>query len=407
MRLGDVLLNEKLVTQEAIAEALEAQVVHGGRLGTNLVELGLLSEKDLARCLGKCFNVGFASGEMKPDPKALAVVPKELCDEKDVLPMRLDATRLTLAVLDPTDLATLDAVAFKTGKRVVPVVIPEFRMNQMLRRYCKAFRDVRAIDLALAQPQKAVAQQQAAAPAATDLMSEEEFQALYAKALAGAVADDEESIEGVEIVEPEALAPPLPAPTFPASQSPAAAAPPAAGPRPIPKSARTLNESELTALPFQQAQARLATSEDREEIASTVLRFALGKWSRALVLSVQGSMVTGWQGGGAGVKMASVRRIAVALRAQATLKLVRDTRSHYIGPIRRDAGMAVFYKLLGGDYPSTAVLLPLLVRGKVVHILYVDNGPGQYATPDIGELLILGQSVARSYEALVRRRVSH
>ena len=75
--------------------------------------------------------------------------------------MRVDATRLSVAVINPRDYATLDAVAFKTGKRVVPVVIPEFRMNQLLRRYCKAFRSLRAIDMNAVRPPKA-AQEQAA-----------------------------------------------------------------------------------------------------------------------------------------------------------------------------------------------------------------------------------------------------
>jgi len=60
--------------------------------------------------------------------------------------------------------------------------------------------------------------------------------------------------------------------------------------------------------------------------------------------------------------------------------------------------------MLGGGAPVTAVMLPLLVRGRVVHVLYVDNGPDQVTPPDIGELLILAQSVTRSYEAMIRHR---
>jgi hypothetical protein len=74
--------------------------------------------------------------------------------------------------------------------------------------------------------------------------------------------------------------------------------------------------------------------------------------------------------------------------------------------------MNVFYRLLGADkrpeppFPKTSVILPLLVRGKVVHLLYLDNGPDQLTTPDVGELMILAQSVGRSYEAMIRRRKS-
>ncbi len=155
---------------------------------------------------------------------------------------------------------------------------------------------------------------------------------------------------------------------------------------------------------FAEAQQHLGRVSDREDVARTVLRFAAGKWKRALLLAVQGDLVTGWHGAGEGVRREAVVRIGINLRGQNTFRLVRDTRSHYIGPVRRDASTAVFYKLLGGGAPTTAVMLPLLVRGRVVHVLYVDNGADQVTPPDIGELLILAQSVTRSYEAMIRQR---
>jgi hypothetical protein len=154
---------------------------------------------------------------------------------------------------------------------------------------------------------------------------------------------------------------------------------------------------------FAEAQQQLSQVTDREDVARTVLRFAVGKWKRALLLAVHGDLVTGWHGAGQGIRREAVVRIGINLRGQNTFRLVRDTRSHYIGPVKRDASTAVFYKLLGGGQPTTAVMLPLLVRGRVVHVLYVDNGPDQVTPPDIGELLILAQSVTRSYEAMIRR----
>ncbi|HSP81615.1 MAG TPA: hypothetical protein VLQ93_24055 [Myxococcaceae bacterium] len=406
MRLGELLLQEKLITPEALEEALESQVVHGGRLGTNLVELGLLSEQELARMLGTQHNVAFASGELTPDPRALEEVELNHADQHDYLPMRVDATRMSLAVINPHDYATLDALAFKTGKRVVPVVIPEFRMNQLQRRYCKAFREMRAIDMNAIRPSRTLQGSEKEAPEekVEDLMSEEEFQSLYAQALQGGAAADgaEPVLELVEIIEEEAV------PEVPPAQVVVPAAP-AEVPRHPPVQARPValvQEPPRTPLTFAEAQAELSGSSDREEVATTVLRFALGKWRRCLLLSVQGSLVTGWRGMGRGVREAAVKRIGIGLQSPSTFRLVRDTRSHYVGPVRRDAASGLFYKLLGGDYPTTAVILPLLVRGKLVHMLYVDNGPGQLTPPDVGELLILSQSVGRSYEAMIRRRKS-
>jgi hypothetical protein len=422
MRLGELLLRESLITPAALEEALESQVVHGGRLGTNLVELGLLSEQDLARTLGKLHGMPFASGELVPDPKALALVDLNHADKYDYLPMRVDATRMSVAVMNPQDLSTLDGLAFKTGRRVVPVLIPEFRMHQLLRRWCKAFRPMRAVDMNVVRPSRTLQGAQAEEEKGgqgEDLISEEEFHSLYARALSGGgsgAVEEEAVLELVEEVVPEPVVEPEPLPELallpdlelPVGQVLPEIEPPTVVGRPLealpPPEPPPPPPVPQTPLTFAEAQAELARSSDREEVATTVLRYARGKWKRCLLLSVQGPIVTGWRGMGQGVREASVRRIGISLRGPSTFRLVRDTRSHYVGPVRREAGSGLFYKLLGGGYPTTAVILPLLVRGKLVHLLYVDNGAGEVTTPDVGELLILSQGVGRSYEAMIRAR---
>jgi hypothetical protein len=386
-RLGEMLLEEKLCTSAQIEEALETQVVHGGRLGTNLCELGFLKEVDLARMLGKQFNISYASGEMQPDPNVLKLMDVAFFDDHDVLPMRIDQTRITVAVMDPKKaIDALDKIGFKAGKRVVPVIIPEFRMAQMLRKHCKAFRNVRPIDMNTIRPSKKQLEVGPVPAAAGDLINEDDFAALYAQAAVGGASEDV-VLEG-EVIEAEVSAP---APQLPAQP----------GVTIIPRPAQPA----LQPLSFAEAQGLLSKSEDREDVARNVLRFAISKFKRALLVSVQGDVMSGWRGAGQGVTEKAVRRIGVSLREPSSFKLVRDTKSHFIGAMRQSAGTTVFFKLLGGNAPpTTAVMMPLLVREKLVHILYVDQGPGQMTPPDIGELLILSQSVGRSYEAMIRKR---
>ncbi len=397
-RLGDILRAEGLVSQEALEEALELQVVHGGRLGTNLVELGLLSEADLARCLGRLHNVAFASGSMVPDPRALAAVDRAFADEHDLVPMRIDPKRLSVACVDPGNLAPLDKVAFITGRRVTPVVVCEFRLNHLLRKHLGAFRTVRPIDMGQTRPSRTrKASEQSERPQVADLMGEDEFNALYAN-----VVSARPTSAPVPVSASVSAAGPATEAMTATAAAPALAKPkPAAQPEPEPEPEKP------EPLTFAAAQAELAKAPDREVLSQTVLRYALGKWKRALILNVQGPLLTGWHGVGLGIRDSAVRRIAVALRDATTFKLVCDTRSHFVGPMKRDPGTAVFYRTLGGDYPNSAVILPLLVGGKVVHLLYVDDGPGKFTAPDVGELMILSQSVARSYEAMIRRRKSN
>lgn len=412
-RLGEMLLSEKLITAAQLEQGLEAQVIYGGRLGTNLVELGFLKEKDLARTLGKQHNLPFASGEMVPDAKALAVGGARFYDEHDIVPMRIDATRLTITVMEPRRIAAIDEFAFRVGRRLVQVVVPEYRMNQLLRKHCKAFRPLRPIDvneLRAAKP-AAGAGQASATPSGPELMSEEDFARLYAQAsfMSRPPANDAvvEELPAAEIV-PDAEVPEVttggrifvPRQQAPSPIAPPRAAAPLAAPLPPPP------PPPVTPLSFKEAQSELGASTGRDEIARTVVRFALSKFERAMLLSVQGDLVFGWFGAGLGLSEQLVRRVGISLREDSTFKLVRDLRSHYVGPMRQSTGTNVFYELLGGGYPTTAVLMPLLVRGKPVHLLYVDNGPDRLTPPDVGELLVLSQSVTRSYDALIKRRKS-
>jgi hypothetical protein len=256
---------------------------------------------------------------------------------------------------------------------VVAVVIPEFRMNQLLRAHCKAFRPIRPIDLNTLRPTKALLEtKNPSAADAVGLINEDDFAKLYAHVAAGGTAEvEEEVIEGVAMEE----APPPP-------------------------------EPEVSPLTFAEAQKHLLGSTGREDIALTVLRFAKSKFLRAMLLNVQGPLVTGWHGIGRGVKDRNVARIGVNLKEDNTFRMVSELKSHFTGPMKKTPGIDQFYTLLGakGVYPATAVILPLLVRGRLVHLLYVDNGPIKPTPPDVGELLILSQSVTRSYEALITAR---
>ena len=78
MLLGEMLLSDGTLRPDQVEEALAAQVINGGRLGTNLVELGHLTEEQLARALGKQHGVAAAWGEIVPSPQALSMVVPSL-----------------------------------------------------------------------------------------------------------------------------------------------------------------------------------------------------------------------------------------------------------------------------------------------------------------------------------------
>ena len=109
-RLGEYLVKAGRITEQQLSSALERQVTMGGRLGTNLIELGFLSENDLTQFLGKKLKIpsAQASDLDQIDLSLTQLIPRDLAQKYSVIPIKRDRTSLTVAILDPTDLEVLD-----------------------------------------------------------------------------------------------------------------------------------------------------------------------------------------------------------------------------------------------------------------------------------------------------------
>jgi hypothetical protein len=164
---------------------------------------------------------------------------------------------------------------------------------------------------------------------------------------------------------------------------------------------------ERTPLAFADARQALAGIVDRNAIARIVLRYAMTRACRAVLLTVQGSadgrVALGWDALGEGVSPDIVHDLTLNLDEPSVFQLARKARGHVLGPLAKSAVNEEFIRVLGGGAPRTAFVGPILARGKVINLLYLDDGPGRLMSPDIGEVLILCQHINTSYDALLQR----
>ena len=179
-----------------------------------------------------------------------------------------------------------------------------------------------------------------------------------------------------------------------------AAPPPVAWKEPPPPPAPRADE---TPIDFKEALRLLEGVSDRNAIAHIVLRASRSKAARALLLQVQGGVVLGWDGLGEGLEDAS-RLVAIPLAAPSAFQLVVNTRSHFLGPLQKTPVNIRFLAQLGKKVPRSSMIVPILHKGRVSHLLYLDNGHKQQAPTDVGEMLILSQRIGQTVEALVERK---
>jgi type IV pilus assembly protein PilB len=135
-RLGQLLLERGVITEDQLARALSEKSTTGERLGTALVRLGLLTESELVDALSTLFAIPTVTvPEDGADPAVVQLVPALTARKYDLFPVRRINGCLTVAMADPRNLRALDDVAFATSLRVVPGIAPLSAIRRALDRY--------------------------------------------------------------------------------------------------------------------------------------------------------------------------------------------------------------------------------------------------------------------------------
>jgi type IV pilus assembly protein PilB len=134
-RIGELLVQQGLITGEQLSKALDESRRSGTRVGVSLVKLGYVEENDLTRVLARQYSVPAVDLErVKLDPRVLRIIPAEVALKHLVLPLRRSGRTLTVAMANPTDLGVLDDLKFITRFDVEPVVAGEFTLRRIVER---------------------------------------------------------------------------------------------------------------------------------------------------------------------------------------------------------------------------------------------------------------------------------
>jgi type IV pilus assembly protein PilB len=142
-KLGEILVRENLISPQNLREALDHQREHGGRLGFNLVKLGLVSDDMITAVLSRHYGIPSVNLDLfNIDAAVLRLIPQEVAQKHAVLPLSRVGATLTLAMVDPTNVFALDDVKFMTGLNVEPVVVAEGSVQQAIAKYYGTSREI-------------------------------------------------------------------------------------------------------------------------------------------------------------------------------------------------------------------------------------------------------------------------
>lgn len=355
LKLGEMLLKAGMITDAQLEEGLKAQVIFGGKLGTNLIELGLIEEEDLAKILSEKLALPYVRPEhlMAISPDVIQLIPKGIAQRYKVIPLALDRNRLSLIMADPSDLAAIDEIAFITGFIIKPFITPEVRLVLALEKYYGVPRDFRYIKVI--DRLRARAAEQPKEPEAVNL--------------GGDLPDVEEHREWeVEVKINEILE----------------------------EDARIDAFQHFNLGNFADS---LAEAGDRDQIGDIVIKYVSQTFDRVALFIMMGQAASGWKAMKDKKFLKDFSSFQMELNDLSILKEVVADKAPFVGFVPGTPANKKMLDSLGGPTSDQSVLIPLMIRDRVVNILYADGGGDPRSR--LSDLQRIVSKAAMAFEILI------
>ena len=371
-----MLVRDGRLTEAQLVAALGYQARDGARLGTVLVEHGMVDLEALTVYLGLELGIPIATGAMLERAKRAAVrllQPSHAFKHKCV-PLVVQDRQLIAAIEDPHDFATLESLASITGYRVLPRVAPELRIYYYIERYYGVARPARflrfgdsprgdeaAIDAGLPAPPLPGLPPVPASPIAPPGPRPRLRSATLAKMFDDSEALELEAEDLIDTLDADDAAPAEAAP----SASPLRPSAPVTGPLPL---VNRLTPPPITA---DVALREIATATDRNRIIDVLLGYAAATFDAAVVFTVRDQFAFGWKAIGDLPGHAHVEHLLIPLGAPSVVQAaIAAETGVFHGPLAPSTVNSYLYKVLHCAEPPIVTAGAITIGKRVVNVLY-------------------------------------
>jgi hypothetical protein len=338
IKLGELLLNEKLITPEQLNEALTSQVIFGIKLGSSLVELGFITDEQLCALLSRKLGVPPVSPRALSyvSPDVLALVPAELAKKYRLIPIKVEGKKLALAMTDPTDFKAIDEVAFVSGCVVRPHIAPDVRITAALSKFYQVWEDTRYLRI---EGEVANRRKKSTMKAVNQRADTIEIQ----------MKSDTGELLNVKIpLEFEGFA------NLPGYQ-----------------------DYDFTALEgigrytVDRLSLDFASAKNRDQVADVFIKYLGQEFKIGALFVIHKNMAVGWRGILSGNLIEGLDKLSVPLNKPSVFKDVFDTQHFAMGALIQTPENAQILKSLGVSADTPLLVLPIIMVKKVVVALIV------------------------------------
>lgn len=374
MKLGTLLLRNAAIGLTQLEAALRNQVLYGGRLGTNLVELGYLDLEQLSAYLAELSGYAVATPTLLEDAdrRLLDRLGTDDAHRLRAIPLGpLGEGTVAVAFVDPTDAATLEQVATRLGATIAPYVVPELRALYYLEKHFgvpSRPRFVRPSSSSSSGSSSGSGSGPGSGRSEREPPGEERRRSHPAQALPPSFT--------LEPRRRRSMAQTTPAPSL------------------------------QVAVSFDAACQRIDNAPHRERIADVFVEYARGRCDALVIFLVRDGNAIGWRGYVAppAAPRSPLEELSLPLSGASSLQSAHDSGRQFTGPPPATAHPTEtkLWTALGSGEPAGIAVVPITVKKRVVNLVYAHSLAGPPLPELASELTELATRAQGAYTRLIR-----
>jgi hypothetical protein len=361
MKLGTLLLRNAAIGLSQLEAALRNQVLYGGRLGTNLVELGYIDLEMLSAYLAELSATPIATPTLldQADPALLERLGADDAHRLRAIPLGYlgeGTATVAVALVEPADAEVVAELATRLDAEITPYIVPELRALYYLEKLFGLPREARFVRSARPGAEAAGQERRRTQPA-------------------------------MGMVMPPAL-------TL------------------EPRRRRTTSEAPLAggvpfALGYGAACERIDTATNRDQIADTFVLYAQGRCDALAVFLIRDGNALGWRSWVASPVEGQrpIEELSLPLGGASSLQSAHDSGQPFVGAApssARPVEKQLWAALGTSPEPVAAVVVPVLVKQRAVNLIYAHITTTPPPSLLVSELTDLATRAQASYLRLIR-----
>jgi hypothetical protein len=429
MSLSSLIVQREVATMRQVEEALARQVIYGGDLATNLLEVARIDEGLLTRLMAESVSLQAApTGELPiPQERVRALVPPEMATQQTIAPLSLEGESLVVAVAEPMPGHVHEQLSFALGLAIEQRVALAVRVRQAIARvYALPLeRRMQRLVARLAgnpstsgsMPPPLGAPPSVPEPPTPPSGPPHTTGRTTSKSFPAARAPSATPITPAPVTNPYPLVVPAPMPSEPE----AAAAKPeehdSAPPSPLlsnerragllqrePPAAVRAARRRRGPITLEVAKKEAEEAADRDALLDLFFDYSRQYFDYSTLFLVHGDIAEGRDAYGEGATRDRVVGIGIPLDLPGLMSSARDKRAPIVSRAQPDGLEAELLSDLQRSRDAEIVMVPLIVRTRAVAVFMGDCGPSGIDRASVQQVVAFSGVIGKAFERIIVRR---